>query len=191
MYHDRTFDTEASKILPSEYYVTCRDMVLVTVLGSCAAACIRDKTNGVGGINHFMLPESTHENTGWHSASARYGAYAMEVMINQMLKQGAKHEHLEAKVFGGGAVIKHMSSMNVGDNNAKFALEYLRKESIPIVAEDLLGAYPRKVYFFPHTGKVLVKKLRSLPNNTVIVREQEYSKRLINADIDCVVELFK
>jgi chemotaxis protein CheD len=191
LYYDRTFDTEASKILPGEYYVTRRDMVLVTVLGSCVAACIRDKTNGVGGMNHFMLPESTHENVGWLSASARYGAYAMEVMINQMLKQGAKREHLEAKVFGGGAVIKHMSSMNVGDHNAKFALEYLRKEHIPIVAEDLLGAYPRKVYFFPHTGKVLVKKLRSLPNDTVIVREQEYSKRLVNADIDGVVELFK
>jgi chemotaxis protein CheD len=106
LYYDRTFDTEASKILPGEYYVTRRDMMLVTVLGSCVAACIRDKTSGIGGMNHFMLPKSTHENAGWLSASARYGAYAMEVMINQILKQGAKRENLEAKVFGGGAVIK-------------------------------------------------------------------------------------
>jgi chemotaxis protein CheD len=190
LYYDRTFDMEASKIVPGEYYVTRREMVLVTVLGSCVAACIRDKTNGIGGMNHFMLPKSTHEKTGWQSASARYGAYAMEVMINQILKQGAKRENLEAKVFGGGAVIKNMSTMNVGDDNAKFALEYLRKEKIPVISQDLLGTLPRKVYFFPHTGKVLVKKLNSLPNDTILVRELEYSTRLSKTGIAGDIELF-
>jgi chemotaxis protein CheD len=190
LYFDRTFNMEASKIVPGEYYVTRRDMVLVTVLGSCVAACIRDKINGIGGMNHFMLPKSTHEKTGWASASARYGAYAMEVMINQILKQGAKRENLEAKVFGGSAVIKNMQ-MNVGDDNAKFALDYLRKEHIPVMAEDLLGEFPRKVYFFPKSGKVLVKKLRSLPNDTVITREQEYRKRLVASKIEGDIELFK
>jgi chemotaxis protein CheD len=166
-------------------------MVLVTVLGSCVAACIRDKTNGIGGMNHFMLPKSTHEKGGWVSASARYGAYAMEVMINQILKQGAKRENLEAKVFGGGAVLKNMHAMSVGDDNAKFALEYLRKERIPVIAEDLLGEFPRKVYFFPTTGKVLVKKLNSLPNDTILVREQEYRKRINTANIAGDIELFK
>ncbi len=191
LYFDRTFNMEASKIVPGEYYVTRRDMVLVTVLGSCVAACIRDKTNGIGGMNHYMLPRSTHEKTGWNSASARYGAYAMEVMINQILKQGAKRENLEAKLFGGGAVIKNVSTMNVGDDNAKFALEYLHKEKIPIVSKDLLGTFPRKVYYFPHTGKVLVKKLRNLPNDTIIVREQEYNTRLTSSDIAGDIELFK
>jgi chemotaxis protein CheD len=190
LYYDRTFNMEASKIVPGEYYVTRRDMLLVTVLGSCVAACIRDKTSGIGGMNHFMLPKSTHEKAGWISASARYGAYAMEVMINQILKQGAKRENLEAKVFGGAAVIKNMQ-MSVGDDNAKFALDYLRKERIPVMAEDLLGEFPRKVYYFPATGKVLVKKLHSLPNDTVIIREQEYSKRLITNNIDGDIELFK
>lgn len=191
LYFDRTFNMEASKIVPGEYYVTRRAMVLVTVLGSCVAACIRDKTNGIGGMNHFMLPKSTHEKGGWNSASARYGAYAMEVMINQILKQGAKRENLEAKLFGGGAVIKNMSAMNVGDDNAKFALDYLRKEQIPVISEDLLGSFPRKVYYFPQTGKVLVKKLRNLPNNTIVVREQEYNKRLSTSDIAGDIELFK
>jgi chemotaxis protein CheD len=191
LYYDRTFDMEASKIVPGEYYVTRRNMVLVTVLGSCVAACIRDKTNGIGGMNHFMLPKSTHEKGGWVSASARYGAYAMEVMINQILKQGAKRENLEAKVFGGGAVLKNMHAMSVGDDNAKFALEYLRKERIPVIAEDLLGEFPRKVYFFPTTGKVLVKKLNSLPNDTILVREQEYRKRINTANIAGDIELFK
>jgi chemotaxis protein CheD len=191
LYYDRTFDMEASKILPGEYYVTRREMVLVTVLGSCVAACIRDKTNGIGGMNHFMLPKSTHEKSSWVSASARYGAYAMEVMINQILKQGAKRENLEAKVFGGGAVIKNMSTISVGDDNAKFALDYLQKERVPVVAKDLLGTLPRKIYFFPHTGKVLMKKLNSLPNDTILMREQEYSSRLTTSNIEGDIELFK
>ena len=180
LYFDPTFKIEASKILPGEYYVTRRDMVLVTVLGSCVAACIRDKTNGIGGMNHFMLPKSMHDSGGWMSASARYGAYAMEVMINQVLKQGAKRENLEAKLFGGGAVIKNMNAMNVGDENAKFALDYLKKEGIKVVAQDLLGDLPRKIYYFPNTGKVLVKKLRETLNETIILREQEYNKRSVN-----------
>ena len=191
LYFDRTFNMQASKIVPGEYYVTRRDMVLVTVLGSCVAACIRDKTNGIGGMNHFMLPKSTHDKAGWISASARYGAYAMEVMINQILKQGAKRENLEAKVFGGGAVLKNMNSLNIGDDNAKFALDYLQKEKIPVLAKDLLGELPRKVYYFPKTGKVLVKKLQSLPNNTIIIREQEYNARLSSSRIEGDIELFK
>lgn len=182
---------QASKIVPGEYYVTRRDMVLVTVLGSCVAACIRDKTNGIGGMNHFMLPKSMGEKSGWLSSSARYGAYAMEVMINQILKQGAKRENLEAKLFGGAAVIKNMNSLNVGDDNAKFALEYLRKERIAVIAEDLLGELPRKVYYFPKTGRVLVKKLKSLPNDTIITREQEYNARLSKSRIEGDIELFK
>ena len=191
LYFDRTFSMQASKIVPGEYYVTRRDMVLVTVLGSCVAACIRDKTNGIGGMNHFMLPKSMSDHSGWISASARYGAYAMEVMINQILKQGAKRENLEAKLFGGGAVLKNMSSLNVGGDNAKFALDYLKKEKITILAEDLLGDLPRKVYYFPKTGKVLVKKLQSLPNDTIIIREQEYNERLASSRIEGDIELFK
>jgi chemotaxis protein CheD len=191
LYFDRTFNMQASKIVPGEYYVTRRDMVLVTVLGSCVAACIRDKTNGIGGMNHFMLPKGSHDSSSWVSASARYGAYAMEVMINQILKQGARRENLEAKLFGGAAVIKNMKSLNVGDDNAKFALEYLRKEKIPVVSQDLLGDLPRKVYYFPLTGKVLVKKLQSLPNDTIIVREQEYNSRLSGSNIEGDIELFK
>lgn len=191
LYFDSTFKMEASKIVPGEYYVTRRDMLLVTVLGSCVAACIRDKTNGIGGMNHFMLPKNMSEESGWLSSSARYGAYAMEVMINQILKQGAKRENLEAKLFGGAAVIKNMNSMNVGDDNAKFALEYLRKEGITVIAEDLLGELPRKVYYFPKTGKVLVKKLKNFSNNTIISREQEYNTRLSNSRIEGDIEMFK
>lgn len=190
LYFDRGFDTDAAKILPGEYYITRRDMVLVTVLGSCVAACIRDKTNGIGGMNHFMLPDNGQEQGGWGASSTRYGTYAMEMLINQLLKLGAKRPNLEAKLFGGGAVIKNMTATNVGDRNAQFGMDYLKTEGIPIVAQDLLDIFPRKVYYFPSTGKVMVKKLRTLHNETIADREREYSSRLGISKVEGEIELF-
>jgi len=190
VYFDRHFGIQAAKILPGEYYVTRRDMLLVTTLGSCVAACIRDKTNGIGGMNHFMLPDNNQEQGGWGSSSTRYGTYAMEMLVNQLIKLGAKRGNLEAKLFGGGAVIKNMSVTNVGERNAKFGLDYLRTEGIPVIAKDLLDVFPRKVYFFPETGKVLVKKLRNMHNDTIIVREREYGSRLVGSKVEGDIELF-
>src|ERR1700693_3574707 len=101
VYFDRTFDCDAAKILPGEYFFTHKDMMIVTVLGSCVSACIRDRVSGIGGMNHFMLPDGGGENDSPVSASMRYGSYAMEVLINDVLKAGARRENLEAKVFGG------------------------------------------------------------------------------------------
>lgn len=190
LYFDRSFNIHAAKILPGEYYVTRREMLLVTTLGSCVAACIRDKTNGIGGMNHFMLPENAQEQGGWGASSTRYGTYAMEMLINQLLKLGAKRSNLEAKLFGGGAVIKNMSATNVGERNAKFGLDYLKTEGIPVVAKDLLDVYPRKVYYFPETGRVLVKKLRNLHNETIVNREREYGSRLVESKVEGDIELF-
>ena len=171
VYYDRTFDTDAAKILPGEYYFTCKDMLIVTVLGSCVSACIRDRVSGIGGMNHFMLPDGGGDADSPVSASMRYGTYAMEVLINDLLKAGARRENLEAKVFGGGNVLRGFIAINVGERNAQFVRYYLRAENIRIVAEDLNDIYPRKVYFFPLTGKVLVKKLKQLNNNTLVNRE--------------------
>jgi chemotaxis protein CheD len=189
-YYDRQFDTEAAKILPGEYYVTRRDMLIVTVLGSCVSACIRDRVSGIGGMNHFMLPESGTENSDPLSSSARYGSYAMEMLINQLIKLGAKRPNLEAKVFGGGNVMRHFTVHNIGERNASFALDYLKTEKIRVVAQDLVGIYPRKVYFFPKTGKVLIKRLRNIHNSTIFEREKEYSSRLQVTPIAGDVELF-
>lgn len=189
VYYDRTFDRDAAKILPGEYYVTCKDMLIVTVLGSCVAACIRDRVTGVGGMNHFMLPSGGDLDSPV-SASMRYGTYAMEVLINELLKSGARRENLEAKVFGGGNVLAGFTSINVGERNAQFVREYLRAEGIRLVAEDLNDIHPRKVYFFPRTGKVLVKKLRQLNNNTLVNREQDYANRLESNRVGGAVELF-
>ena len=187
VYYDRTFDCDAAKILPGEFYYTGQDMLIVTVLGSCVAACIRDRVTGLGGMNHFMLPDGGDANSPV-SASMRYGTFAMEVLINELLKAGARRENLEAKVFGGGAVLRGFSAMNVGERNATFVMNYLRTEQIRVLAEDLNDIYPRKVYFFPRTGKVLVKKLMQTQNDTVARRELDYASRLkvqpVGGDID-------
>ena len=187
-YVDRHFEAQAAKILPGEYFVTTQDMLLVTVLGSCVAACIRDVDSGVGGMNHFMLPDEGGREV--LSTSARYGTYAMEVLINHLLKLGARRNRLEAKVFGGGAVMESLSSSNVGVRNAEFVLKFLNTEKVPVVAKDLLDSYPRKVYYFPKSGRVLVKKLHRVHNDTLFSREREYKTRLSTAKVEGDVELF-
>ncbi|RQO36225.1 chemoreceptor glutamine deamidase CheD [Herminiimonas sp. KBW02] len=190
VYYDRTFDRDAAKILPGEYYYTGKDMLIVTVLGSCVSACIRDRVTGVGGMNHFMLPDGGGDADSPISASARYGTYAMEILINDLLKAGARRENLEAKVFGGGNVLSGFTSINVGERNAQFVRNFLKVENIRIVAEDLNDIHPRKVYYFPRNGKVLVKKLRQLNNNTLANREQDYANRLQSGAVSGDVELF-
>ncbi|MAG65622.1 chemoreceptor glutamine deamidase CheD [Pseudomonas sp.] len=190
-YYDRYFDRQATKILPGEYYATSESEVVVTVLGSCVSACVRDRVNGVGGMNHFLLPLDGSAEPGKPTQSARYGSYAMELLINQVIKLGGKRERLEAKVFGGAAVLRGMQLNDVGKRNATFVTEYLGNERIPIVAADLLQDFPRKVYFFPATGQVWVKRIRHIKNDTIFERERAYRQR-VKEDVDSgSVELFE
>ncbi|MDI1361248.1 chemoreceptor glutamine deamidase CheD [Methylotenera sp.] len=191
LYFDRTFDCNAAKISPGEYYYTDKDMVIVTVLGSCVSACIRDSISGIGGMNHFMLPDSAAaDKDSPVSESMRYGTYAMEVLINQLLRNGARRENLEAKIFGGGNVLKSFTTMNVGDRNAVFVRKFLKEERIRVTSEDLLDIYPRKVYYFPKTGRVLVKKLKNMHNDTLVQREEAYASKLKVADVGGEIDLF-
>jgi len=191
LYFDRTFDCNAAKISPGEYYFTDKDMVIVTVLGSCVSACMRDSISGIGGMNHFMLPDSANaDKDSPVSESMRYGTYAMEVLINQLLRNGARRENLEAKIFGGGNVLKSFTTMNVGDRNALFVRKFLREERIRVTGEDLLDIYPRKVYYFPKTGRVLVKKLKNMHNDTLVKREEAYASKLKTSDVGGEIDLF-
>jgi chemotaxis protein CheD len=161
---DANFKNDAVKVLPGEFFVSDEDMLVVTTLGSCIAACLWDRERRIGGMNHFMLPEGT-------GGSGRYGSYAMELLINQLLKRGASRSTLEAKVFGGGAVIASMTSINVGERNTKFVLEYLATERIPVVSKDVLDVCARKVCLLPASGKALVKRLA--PSNPAALVAQE------------------
>jgi chemotaxis protein CheD len=174
LYYDKSFEREAVKILPGQYYAAQRDMLIVTVLGSCVSACLWDPVRRIGGMNHFMLPGSTSGG----SDSARMGVYAMELLINRMLKLGADRSRLVAKVFGGASVLEGMDTLNVGTQNSDFVLEFLRDEGIAVAAQDLYDVCPRKVYFFVDSGKVRVKKLGSLRDDSLQQRERDYLRRL-------------
>jgi chemotaxis protein CheD len=193
-YWDITHDSFAAKILPGEYYVTGQDEVIVTVLGSCVSACVRDKLLGIGGMNHFMLPESAesmayHLEAGGNSTEAtRYGGYAMEMLINDILKHGGRRENLEIKIFGGGRIISNMG--DVGKRNIDFIEEYIKNEALPLISEDTGDIYPRKVVFHPNSGKVKVKRLVSLHNDTLIKREETYQHQIEEKPKTGDIELF-
>jgi chemotaxis protein CheD len=165
------------KILPGEYYVTRGEEAISTVLGSCISACIRDPARNVGGMNHFMLPEdaSTGPNNWLDPAvglATRYGSYAMESLINDLLKLGATRERLEIKVFGGGRVLSGVT--DVGARNIAFVRSYLELEGYRIIAEDLGGTQPRKVVYFPASGRVKMRRLRPVENRIISHHEQLY-----------------
>ena len=153
-FYDAFFKSDAVKILPCEYFVHHEDILIMTTLGSCVAACLWDREAKIGGMNHFMLPTGDVD-------SGRYGSYAMELLINEMMKHGATRTTMEAKVFGGGQVIDGMNTLNIGERNTEFVMDYLRTERIPIVSKDVLGSHPRKVCFLPASGKAMVKRLAS------------------------------
>ncbi|WP_454831185.1 chemoreceptor glutamine deamidase CheD [Pseudoxanthomonas wuyuanensis] len=185
-YHDARFQTPAAKLLPTQYLVVDSDMALVTVLGSCVAACVRDPLLKLGGMNHFLLPDGQVGD----GAPARYGSFAMELLINDLLKRGAARNRLEAKVFGGANVLKGFTSNPVGTRNAEFVRQYLDAERIPVTAEDLRGIHPRKVWFFPRTGRVVVQRLPHAHEAEVVAAESAVRARLSRTPVTGGVELF-
>ncbi len=188
-YLDRHFNRQAMKILPGEFYATAEDEVIVTVLGSCVAACLLDPIAMVGGMNHFMLPARKGERDHDAFYAARYGAAAMEYLINNMLHIGAQRDRIVAKAFGGGKVMAGMTS-DIGGQNIEFVRSFLRSEGIPLWSEDMGGIFPRKVYFFPHTGQVLVKRMERTHNDTVLARELSYLQEFSRGPMEGDVELF-
>jgi len=193
-YWDKTHKSFAAKILPGEYYVTVQNEIIVTVLGSCVSACVRDKVYGIGGMNHFMLPLSSadmseHLQPGGASTKAtRYGGYAMEMLINDILKNGGMRKNLEIKIFGGGKIISNMS--DIGKMNVLFIEEYIKNENLTLISEDTGDIFPRKVVFHPKSGKVKVKRLQSIHNETLIQREETYQHEIEEKPGSGEVELF-
>ena len=174
-FYDAHFRNEAVKVLPGEFFVYAEDILIMTTLGSCIAACLWDRDKRVGGMNHFMLPEGS----GGGNDGGRYGSYAMELLINEMIKRGANRSSMEAKVFGGGAVVSGMNSINVGEQNTKFVLDYLRTERIAVVSKDVLDIYPRKVCFLPASGKAMVKRLASANTEQLLAQERAAARAVV------------
>lgn len=182
------------KILPGEYYVTCGDEAISTVLGSCISACVRDPVRNVGGMNHFMLPEDASSGpNNWLDPAVglatRYGSYAMESLVNDLLKLGATRERLEIKLFGGGRVLSGMT--DVGERNIAFIRDYIELEGYRIAAQDMGGTQPRKVVYFPISGRAKMRRLRPVENRIISHHEQLYLASLGNQAAGGDVELFE
>jgi len=175
---DPALDHWNAKILPGEYYVTRSEEVITTVLGSCISACIRDPSAQVGGMNHFMLPEDSSTGNGnrWLDPVAglatRYGSHAMESLINELLKLGASRSRFEVKLFGAGRILASVT--DVGARNIEFVRNYLKTEGLRCIAEDLGDIYPRRIAYFPASGKVKVRRLRPLEATAIAEAERKY-----------------
>ena len=192
-YMDNTHGIVAAKLLPGEYYVTKENEMITTVLGSCISACIRDRESGVGGMNHFMLPITSEDRLRSNNESVvgnatRYGNFAMEHLINSILKNGGKRKNLEVKVFGGGKIIPTLT--DIGVKNIEFVLEYIDTEGLLLLSQDLGDIYPRKIIYFPQTGKVGMKKIQDLHNATIVQRERQYFDNIKDTPVAGDVELF-
>lgn len=189
-YHDPAFNAIAVKLLPGEHYVTQSPAeMIVTVLGSCVCACIRDPAAGVGGMNHFMLPESTDGEWGHVPASLRYGNFAMEQLINDIIKLGGRRSNLEIKVFGGANVLAR-GGMMIGRQNSQFILSYLAAERLPVAASHLYGSHPRRVHYFPASGRVAMLELIRQGDPETIPDEKSYRETLKRNPASGSVEYF-
>ena len=175
--HDTRFPHEIAVIMPGEYFVSKEPMVVYTVLGSCISVCVRDTVAKVGGMNHFILatPTDNSVNDQW-GESARYGSYAMEVLVNELLNRGGHKSRFEVKVFGGGKLYE--AKNDVGANNAAWVLAYLEREGIRPIKADVGDVHPRKVYYFTDSGRVLLKKLDRVQRQDVVKEEQRYQLEL-------------
>jgi chemotaxis protein CheD len=170
------------QIMQGDFYVSDQhDELLTTILGSCIAACIRDPVSGVGGMNHFLLPEGSGSDSG----AQRFGVNAMEILINSILGRGGERSRLEAKLFGGANVIAALS--NVGTRNAAFAQRFLADEGIAVVSEDVGGTAPRRIQYWPSTGRA--RRLAVQSDHRTLV-ENELRQAQKTAPSDCGVELF-
>jgi chemotaxis protein CheD len=187
-FYDAHFRNEAVKVLPGEFFVADEDLLVLTTLGSCIACCLWDRDKRIGGMNHFLLPDSGSGGGG--GDSGRYGSFAMDLLIGELVKRGATRSTMEAKVFGGGAVISGMNTINVGERNTAFVLDYLRTERITVVSKDVMDIYPRKVCFLPHSGKAMVKRLASANTEALAAQERAAASRATPAAAGGSVDLF-
>lgn len=192
-FYDPRFKATSVMVLPGRHYVSkVSEEMIVTLLGSCVAACIRDPITAVGGLNHFLLPESNSGQWGQANAAMRYGNHAMETLINDIIKQGGIRSRLEIKVFGGAHIIEGRSTLSVGQQNVDFVENYLQNEGFTIAAKHLGGPLPRRIHYFPVSGKVNMLLLRRAPDNDLFKKEREYQSTIKTDDNDDSgdVELF-
>lgn len=190
-YYDNVSEHTVVKLFTGDCYVTGdpREM-LVTILGSCVAVCARDPVAKVGGMNHILLP-GTGKIDLHHTpeTATRYGAFAMEELINGILKKGGRKDRLEIKLFGGAQVME--TATMIGERNVAFVEEYLHNENLKVISEDVGGNLPRRIHYFPDTGKVKMRRLQRKDDLVIAQEEKKYATRTLpKASQSGDVELF-
>ena len=188
-YYDARLDARVFKLLPGECRVGAGGGVIATLLGSCVAACLYDTEAGIGGMNHFLLPDAGPADRAGTllSSGARYGVFAMESLINELLSAGARREQLRVKLFGGARVLPRLS--DVGRRNIEFARNFVSVEGLTLVGEDLGGEQPRKLIMYPESGRVLVRRLPQVESRTIAATDTHYLRRM-DTPVAGSVELF-
>lgn len=184
---DPGLKAEVARILPGEYYATTGEVIVSTVLGSCVSACIRDPERGIGGMNHFMLLSQSSHSAQEDAAAARYGLAAMEQLINAVLKLGGRRGKLEVKLTGGGRMFANR--MDIGQRNAEFALDFVANEGLRLISHDLGGENPRRVLYYPASGRLRVQKMPVIESRRVEAEERQLVDRLREPEAGSV-ELF-
>ncbi|MES0349683.1 MAG: chemotaxis protein CheD [Desulfobacteria bacterium] len=176
-----------------EYFATQNGEVLYTVVGSCIATCIYDEEREVAGMNHFLLPGMVRPDDMLSSQVGRYGMFAMELLIGELIKLGARRNELKAKLFGGGKVLTfRKNDGDVTGSNIRFARKFLELEGIATVKEDVGGNRGRKILFFSDTNKVLLKRFDVRKERRFIKTEEEYKSRVFQKRLEkSPVMLFK
>lgn len=182
-YYDSQFGKNIVTIYPGEYFTSFGEEYISTVLGSCVSVALYDKKIQVGGLNHFMLAYDGKGDRDKDEAAGRFGEYAMELLINDLLKKGASRDRFTAKVFGGSNVLGSgtSSKLQVGENNIKFVFEYLKSEKIPVVSSNTGGDKPRKIFYDPKSSKIWLKHIKNSTirnEETLNKREKEYASRV-------------
>jgi chemotaxis protein CheD len=189
-YYDQNMEMTVVKLMTGDCYVTAdpREM-LVTILGSCISVCIRDPLAKVAGMNHILLPGDAKQSRDESGFATRFGVFAMEELINGLLKLGGHKSRFEVKIFGGGNVLQN-STATIGDKNIHFVKGFLRAEGIKIISEDVGGDWARRLHFFPDTGKAMIRKLQRKEDMVILDKEKEYAKKIIQKPAEPEVDLF-
>lgn len=167
------------KILAGEYFATQNGEVLYTVVGSCITTCIYDQKKKIAGMNHFLLPGMVRPDEMMSSEVGRYGMFAMELLIGELIKLGARREGLQAKLFGGGSVLKfRWNDGDITESNIRFAKKFLELEGIPTVKEDVGGNSGRMILFFSDSNRVLLKRFDPKKEQRFYQDEEAYKRKI-------------
>jgi chemotaxis protein CheD len=173
IFFDSRLGLDVIRVKPGEYAVSNRENVIFTALGSCVAVCLIDQERGVVGMNHFMLATQSIHSSEPFNRSARYGANAMELLINECMAHGARRKHLVAKLYGGASVLNTLT--DIGAQNIQFAKNYLKVEGIHVEDSLLGGTEAYRLYLFSPTGRTQVKRLPGMQSLTALQREEQFS----------------